>query len=163
MIINTEQVLNFLPHRDPFLFIDSVEKINIDGKDVQPGANCDMKSVVGSSCLANYRTRKEHSIFKGHFPDYPILPGVVQVEMMAQSASFMMMAFVDNPFEIKLDVALLGVESAKFRKPIFPEMDLKITSKCIKTRGPFMSFECKIEHNNELMSEATVLASVKIK
>lgn len=163
MIVNTEQVMNFLPHRDPFLFVDSVDSIQVDGKDVLPGANCDMKNVIGSSGVIRYRTRKDHSIFKGHFPDYPILPGVVQVEMMAQAASFIMMAFVEKPFEIKLDVALLGVDSAKFRKPIFPEMDLVIHTKCIKSRGPFISFECKIEHNNELMSEATVLASVKIK
>ena len=83
--------------------------------------------------------------------------------MMAQASSFILMAFLEKPFETKLDVALLSIENAKFRKPIFPEMDLKVMAKCIKSRGPFMSFDCQIESNGELMSEATVLASVKIK
>lgn len=163
MLVNLEQVMSFLPHRDPFLFVDSVESIEVSGAQAKPGDNKDLKDVINSSIIANYKTKKDHSIFKGHFPDYPILPGVVQVEMMAQCSSFILMAFLEKPFETKLDVALLSIENAKFRKPIFPEMDLRVTAKCVKSRGPFMSFSCQIEYNGELMSEASVMASVKIK
>jgi 3-hydroxyacyl-[acyl-carrier-protein] dehydratase len=64
--------------------------------------------------------------------------------------------------EMKMDVALLGINDARFRKPILPEMDLKIVTKTIKLRGPMLTSECKIYHNDQLMSEATVLASLKM-
>ena len=120
------------------------------------------KEVVDAEVVANFRTKKDHAIFAGHFPDYPILPGVVQIEMMAQATSFIVLLLHANPFKMKMDVALLGVNEARFRKPIFPEMDLKVVTRTLKIRGPMLTSECKLYHNDQLMSEATVLASLKM-
>ena len=162
MFLNTELVMKILPHRDPFLFIDSVESVKIPTRDMAPGEVLDIKGIIDSEVVAHYRTKKDHAIFKGHFPDFPILPGVVQVEMMAQSTSFVVYLLHVDPTKMKMDVALLSITEAKFRKPILPEMDLKIVTKLLKVRGPIITSKCKIYHDEQLMSEATVMASLKM-
>ena len=162
MLLTTEQVKRILPHRDPFLFIDSVESVRIPGRELTKGQVVDVKELGEAEVVAHYRTKKDHAIFAGHFPDYPILPGVVQVEMMAQATSFIVLLMNENPFEMKMDVALLGINEARFRKPILPEMDLKLVTKTLKIRGPMVTSECKLYHNDQLMSEVTVLASLKM-
>lgn len=162
MLLNTEQVMKILPHRDPFLFIDSVESVTIPGQEVEKGKTYDIKELQNVEVVAHYKTKKNHNIFAGHFPDYPILPGVVQVEMMAQATSFIVLLLNEDPFSMKMDVALLGINEARFRKPIFPDMELKIVTKTLKVRGPMITSECKLYHNDVLMSEATVLASLKM-
>jgi 3-hydroxyacyl-[acyl-carrier-protein] dehydratase len=161
-MLNTQQVMKILPHRDPFLFIDSVESVTIPGRPLAAGEVVDVKEIEGAEVVAHYRTKKDHVIFKGHFPDYPILPGVVQVEMMAQTTSFLVFLIHKDPMSMKMDVALLGVNDTRFRKPVLPEMDLKIVIKILKVRGPIISSECKLYHNDQLMSEATVMASLKM-
>lgn len=162
MFLNKDQVMQILPHRDPFLFIDSVESVTIPGRTLAPGELVDLKELQGVEVVAHYRTKKDHAIFKGHFPDYPILPGVVQVEMMAQATSFIVFLIHANPMAMKMDVTLLGINESRFRKPIFPEMDLKIVTTIQKVRGPMINSECKLYHNDQLMSEATVMASLKM-
>lgn len=162
MLLTTEQVKQILPHRDPFLFIDSVESVVVPGKEIVEGKIFDIKEIQDAEVVAHYRTKKDHAIFAGHFPDYPILPGVVQVEMMAQATSFIVLLVNENPFNMKMDVALLGINEARFRKPVLPEMDLKLVTKTLKIRGPMITSECKLYHNDQLMSEATVLASLKM-
>lgn len=162
MLLNLEQVKKILPHRDPFLFIDSVESVSIPGKEIADGQIFEIKEIQDAEVVAHYRTRKDHAIFAGHFPDYPILPGVVQVEMMAQATSFIVLLLMENPFAMKMDVALLGINEARFRKPVLPEMELKLVTKLLKIRGPMITSECKLYHNDQLMSEATVLASLKM-
>lgn len=122
----------------------------------------DIKEIMDVEVVAHYRTKKDHAIFAGHFPDYPILPGVVQVEMMAQATSFIVLLLNEDPYSLKMDVALLGINEARFRKPVLPEMDLKLVTRLLKIRGPMITSECKLYHNDQLMSEATVLASLKM-
>lgn len=162
MLLKTEQVKRILPHRDPFLFIDSVESVSIPGADIVPGKIYEVKELQDVEVVAHFHTRPDHPIFAGHFPDYPILPGVVQVEMMAQATSFIVLLLNEKPEEMKMDVALLGINEARFRKPVLPGMDLKIVTKTLKVRGPMITSECKLYHNDQLMSEATVLASLKM-
>ncbi len=162
MLLNSDQVRQILPHRDPFLFIDSVESVTVPGRTLSAGEILDVKDIQDAEVIAHYRTKKDHAIFKGHFPDYPILPGVVQVEMMAQATSFIVLLVHQNPAQMKMEVALLGINDARFRKPVLPEMDLKIVTKTLKVRGSIITSECKLYHNDQLMSECTVWASLKM-
>lgn len=167
MLLNVDQVKKILPHRDPFLFIDSVESVSLPSKDLRMTdlsmkQKFELKDIQDAEVVAYYKTKKDHAIFAGHFPDYPIFPGVTQVEMMAQATSFIVFLVNEDPFKLKMDVALLGINEARFRKPILPEMEIKLVTKLLKVRGPMMTSECKAYHNDQLVSEATVLASLKM-
>jgi 3-hydroxyacyl-[acyl-carrier-protein] dehydratase len=162
VLISHEQVLKFLPHREPFLFIDSVESLVKNERPLIIGETIPVKDTEGLTVTAHYHTRADHPIFAGHFPGYPILPGVVQVEMMAQASAFGIVPQLKDPFSVKLEVFFMGVDEVKFRKPVLPEMDLKIVTTCLKARGMVMSYSGKIYHQDQLMSEASsILAMVK--
>lgn len=158
MNLSSEDVKKFLPHRDPFLFVDSVSEVTV----TEEKESYTTKDLIGACSVAHFHAREDHPIFTGHFPGNPILPGVVQVEMVAQVTSFILLKAYPNAFEQKIDMALLSVNAAKFRKPILPGMDLTIKTKCEKIRGIFMTSVGEIYCNDELISEATIMASVKI-
>ena len=161
MLFDLENVKKFIPHRHPFLFIDSVESIELDNWEFGKGT-VDAKSAIGGVVNASYYADPELEIFKGHFPGKPVLPGVIQLEMMAQASSFVMAFFIDDPFsESTLDVALTTINDAKFRKPVLPGMKLDIKAKITRYRRPMIVTECEVFCDNQLMSHATVIASVK--
>jgi 3-hydroxyacyl-[acyl-carrier-protein] dehydratase len=162
MLMNKEQVERFLPHRSPFLFIDAVKEIVLPEGLTGEGPFTPQQ-LIGGKTVCHFRVDETVKVLEGHFPGNPILPGVVQVEMMAQAASFMTIKSMNVPEgQIKMEVALLGVENAKFRKPVVPVMDLEIHAKLVKIRGPFRIYDCEIYNDGELMSQSTVLASIKI-
>ncbi len=145
MLYDHSEVLTFLPHRDPFLFVDSIESIG-------PG----MK-VVGQ-----FVARKDLSIFEGHFPGNPVFPGVCQVEMMAQVASFLFYRSTENQVQKIKNVALLGVDFARFRRPIYPGQSLRIKAELKRSRGVFKTFYCEVFHETQQTSEAQILASLDV-
>jgi len=157
MKLDLEHVKKFLPHRDPFLFVDSVSEINT----IEMKETYETKDLIGASSVAHFLAREDHPIFAGHFPGNPILPGVVQVEMVAQVTSFILLKAYPNAFENKIEMALLSVNSAKFRKPITPGMNLTIKTTCEKIRGVFMTSSGEITCDGELIAQASIMASVK--
>jgi len=115
--IGLEQVKAAIPHRPPFLFVDSV-------KIIEP-----LKRAVGKR-----KIRPDEWFFKGHFPGYPILPGVLIVESLAQTACVLLLARPDLRGKLPF---FMGIDKAKFRKPVFPgdEMTMDVNITRAKTRG----------------------------
>lgn len=163
MLMDKKQVMNFLPHRDPFLFIDGVKDVTLPESLKDQKGPFTPAQIVGGKSICTFRVDNSVKVLEGHFPDYPILPGVVQVEMMAQAASFLAIHCLEKPIEeAKLDVQLLGIDSARFRKPVIPPMDLEIHAVLNKVRGPIQMYDCEIYSNGELISQTSVMASLKI-
>lgn len=163
MLMNKEQVMKFLPHRDPFLFIDSVKEVILPEELKDQKGPFKPAQLVGGKAICNFKVDESVKVLEGHFPGNPILPGVVQVEMMAQAASFLCIHALTKPIEeTKLEVQLISVDSARFRKPIIPPMDLEIHSKLVKNRGMFQMYECEIHSGGELISQCSVLATIKL-
>ena len=161
MKIENELVLKFLPHRDAFLFVDTIEDV-VAPRELSEGELLPLKELVGTKVIANFHMREDHPIFAGHFPGNPIFPGVAQVEMMAQASSFIYVHAYENPYIQNMDVALVSISNAKFRKPVYPGMDLVIETECAKVRGPMVESHCRLLHDGQLVSECTVMASVKM-
>lgn len=163
MLLNKEQVMQFLPHREPFLFVDSVESVTLpEGVKISKG-EAFAKDLVGTKVVAHFEVKADLEILKGHFPGNPILPGVIQVEMMAQAGAFVSMALNNMSIEgVNVETLLLGADSSRFRKPIVPGMKLQIETTMVKSRGQIASYDCEIYSDGVLVSEAKFLAKLVI-
>lgn len=95
-----------IPHRYPFLFVDRIDVLQED-----------------KACIGTKMVTVNEEFFQGHFPDRPIMPGVLIVEAMAQTAAVMLLS--KGGFENKLAL-FMGIEEAKFRAPVLPGMVLKM-------------------------------------
>jgi len=152
--------MNYLPHRQPFLFVDRILEMSVpygkDGKPIQVGSK-----VVG---LKNATINEPY--FTGHFPKMPITPGVIMIETMAQIASFAIMPWlvVDDQLRIisKFDLRLAGVDNTRFRRPFCPGESLIITVEAVKCRGPIWGFSCKGEVEGKIIVESEILASAVV-
>jgi 3-hydroxyacyl-[acyl-carrier-protein] dehydratase len=163
MLMDKTQVMKFLPHRDPFLFIDGVKEIILPEGLKDHKGPLTPQQLIGGKAICVFRVDESVKVLEGHFPGDPILPGVVQVEMMAQAASFLATNCLEKPIEeSRLEVQLLGVDSARFRKPVIPPMDLEIHATLNKVRGPIQMYDCEIYSNGDLISQTSVMASLKI-
>ncbi len=140
MLFNKEQVLDYLPHRDPFLFIDAVKEIIVPDE-IKGRTDLVARDVVGTKVICEYTVTEDMFILKGHFPGNPILPGVIQIEMIAQASAFSSLP-INNLSTVGLNVEtlLLGVEQSRFRKPITPGMKLEIHATMTKCRGTVASY-----------------------
>ena len=164
MLYDKEAVLDFLPHRPPFLFVDTIEEVHVAPNDVGSIEKIDSKSFVGSYAIGDFEVKEDLEILKGHFPGNPILPGVVQVEMGGQVCPFIFRkAFEGQLDNFDLDVVLLGVDKTRFRKPIAPGMNLHFKGELTKARGPYMTFNCEIESGGENVSSAELFALLQFK
>ena len=161
MLFEKEDVKKFIPHREPFLFIDKVRSIDLDGWSFGNGI-VEGKAAIGGQVIAEYYVDPNLDLFRGHFPEKPIFPGVIQLEMMAQASSFVMAFFIEDPFgESTLDVALTTINDAKFRKPVLPGMNLEIKATITRYRKPMILTDCEVFCDGQLMSHSKVVASVR--
>lgn len=154
------QVMNYLPHRYPFLFVDKILEMTVpygaDGKITQ----------VGTKVVGQKNATINEPYFTGHFPTMPITPGVIMIETMAQISSFAIMPWlnVDDKMRItsKFDLRLAGVDNTRFRRPFCPGDSLVITVEVVKFRAPIWGFKCKGEIDGKVVVESDILASAMV-
>ncbi len=133
-VLDIHEVLKILPHRYPFLMVDRI-------------VDC----LGENKCTGVKNVTMNEPYFPGHFPGHPIMPGVLQLEAMAQVSSVLMLRKPENVGKIGY---FMSADNVKWRRPVLPGDTLLIESEIIKIRGSIGQTRCRCLVNNEVVSEA---------
>ena len=144
MKLNTEEIKKLIPHRDPFLFVDTCEIII-------PGDHGKSEKLFSTN----------EYFFKGHFPDNPIVPGVIIIEAMAQTAGIVV-SYKLKEFKEK-SVLFMSVNKAKFRKPIRPNETVSFEVKFLNSVKDVYKFEGTCYKEDIKVCEAEFSAMITYK
>ncbi|MCZ6720963.1 MAG: 3-hydroxyacyl-ACP dehydratase FabZ [Alphaproteobacteria bacterium] len=140
--IDISQIMRLIPHRYPFLMIDRIV-------DLIPG-----ESAVGEK---NVTINEPH--FQGHFPDKPVMPGVLIIEAMAQTAAALVVYTLGPSAEGKI-VYFMSIEHARFRQPVEPGDCLRVEVKKIHKRANVWKFKGEAKVDGAIVAEATYSAMI---
>ena len=137
------EIKELIPHREPFIYLDTL---------------VDIVKLKRASGIKTFKKKEE--FFKGHFPGNPVVPGVILIEMMAQTAAALIAYSLKSETFDKI-VYLMNVESSKFRSPVFPEMKVKADVESLRSRGRVWKFYGKMnDENNNLICESVWSAMI---
>ena len=141
--LNKDQIRNLLPHREPMLLVDELY---------------DIKKLTSASALI--KVRKNSFFVQGHFPDNPVMPGVLIVESFGQAAAALTANGLDkSTYENKL-VFLMGVEKARFRNPVIPDCDLILKIEAIRSHGKVWKYKGEAFVDDKKMADAIWSATI---
>ncbi len=140
-VIDITEIMRLIPHRYPFLLIDRVQDV-----------------VLGQSAVGVKNVTMNEPFFQGHFPDYPVMPGVLVVEAMAQTAAVLVMKTEGLCSDFV--VYFMSIENARFRKPIHPGDRVLIHVDKQQHRGNVWKFKGEARVDGNLMAEATYAAMI---
>jgi 3-hydroxyacyl-[acyl-carrier-protein] dehydratase len=140
--IEIERIMQMIPHRYPFLMIDRVVAI-----------------VPDATAVGIKNVSINEPFFQGHFPQRPVMPGVLIIEAMAQTAAVLVVHTLGKASEGKL-VYFMSVDSARFRRPVVPGDQLRIHVSKQRSRGNVWKFSGEAKVNGTLVAEATYAAMI---
>jgi 3-hydroxyacyl-[acyl-carrier-protein] dehydratase len=141
--IDIQRILEMIPHRYPFLFIDRVIDV-----------------VAGERAVGIKNISINEAYFQGHFPGHPVLPGVLIIEAMAQTAAVLVVHTLGAESEGKL-VYFMSVDNARFRHPVFPGDQLHVRVERKQNRGNVWKFDGTALVRDKVMAEATFAAMIR--
>ena len=141
--LDKEEIAKLLPHREPMLLIDELY---------------DIKKL--SSATALVKVKKNSFFVQGHFPDNPVMPGVLIVESFGQAAAALTAHGLDkSTYENKL-VFLMGVEKARFRNPVIPDCDLVLKIEAVRSHGRVWKYKGDAFVDGNKMADAIWSATI---
>ena len=141
--LNKSEILALLPHRDPMLLIDEIFNI---------------KKLFSATGVVN--VKKDSFFVNGHFPNNPVMPGVLIVEAFGQTAAALTAHGIDkSTYENKL-VFLMSIEKARFRNPVIPNCKLLLNVEAIRSHGRVWKYKGEAFVNDKLMADAIWSATI---
>ena len=141
--LNKEQIRNLLPHREPMLLVDELY---------------DIKKLTSATALV--KVKKDSFFVQGHFPDQPVMPGVLIIESFGQAAAALTAHGLDkSTYEDKL-VFLMGVEKARFRNPVIPNCNLISKIEAIRSHGRVWKYKGEAFVEEKKMADAIWSATI---
>ena len=139
---DTRRVMELLPHRYPFLMVDRIVEMDRD------------ESAVGIKNVS-----MNEPFFQGHFPNFPIMPGVLIIEGLAQTAGALCVSNFTTTYKPQL-VYFMGIDRAKFRRPVLPGDQLHYHVRKVRSRGRAWRFHGEAKVNGQVVAEAEVSAMI---
>jgi 3-hydroxyacyl-[acyl-carrier-protein] dehydratase len=140
-VLDAEQVQAILPHRPPFIFLDTVEEVNFGESAV---------AIIDDVARYDY-------ILRGHFPGYPVFPGVLLVEALAQLGAVAALGVEANRGKLAL---LTGLDNWRFRKPALPGKAIRLEVKLTSFRGNFGKGRGRATAGDDLLAEGDILFGI---
>jgi 3-hydroxyacyl-[acyl-carrier-protein] dehydratase len=137
-----ERVMRLLPHRYPFLLIDRIYNMDRD-----------------ESCVGVKNVTINEPFFQGHFPQFPVMPGVLIIEGLAQTAGALCVHSLGNDYKPQL-VYFMGIDRAKFRKPVRPGDRIEYHVRKVRSRGRAWRFYGEAKVEGAVVAEAEVSAMI---
>ena len=142
MKISKDDIKKYLPHRDPFLFIDDVVSIDINN-------GIHAKKIISV----------DEYFLQGHFPNNPIFPGVIIIEALGQASGILGFVKMNKTPEQGSIYVLAGVDKVRFRKRVRPGDEIDLFSHVLGEKRGIWKFECRAELKGELVCSATILCA----
>ena len=136
-----EDILKIVPHRYPFILIDRIVNYN-----------------PGDKLTAIKNVTINENIFQGHFPNQPVMPGVLILEAMAQAGAFLVLNTVDDP--LKKNMFFTGVSDSKFRAPVTPGDQLRLEIKLVKIKLTAVRLQGEAYVEDKLVAQASIMANI---
>ncbi|OPZ74256.1 MAG: 3-hydroxyacyl-(acyl-carrier-protein) dehydratase FabZ [Firmicutes bacterium ADurb.Bin456] len=140
-MLDVNQIREIIPHRYPFLLVDRIISVE-DGR----------KAVGIKNVSAN------EPFFQGHFPDYPVMPGVLIIEAMAQVGAVAILKMPEFAGKIAL---FAGIDKARFRRQVVPGDQLRIEAEVLRLRGRVGKSICKASVDGEVAAEAELMFAIQ--
>ena len=142
MKITKDDIKKYLPHREPFLFVDEVVNIDED-----------------SGIHAKKFISHDEYFLQGHFPGNPIFPGVIIIEALGQASGILGFVKMNKTPEEGSIYVLAGVDKVRFRKRVRPGDNIDLYSKVLGEKRGIWKFDCRAELDNEIVCSATILCA----
>lgn len=142
-VYHIEEIMKMLPHRYPFLLVDRLEV-----------------EIPGEKGIGTKNVTMNEEFFQGHFPGNPVMPGVLQIEAMAQTAGAVVVSANEDYENQKRNVLFMSIDGVKFRKPVKPGDQLKMHVEKIKERRNIFVFKGQSFVDGQVVSEAEFTAMI---
>lgn len=141
-MMDINEIRQYLPHRYPFLLVDRVVELNLS-----------------ESIVAYKNITINEPYFNGHFPDHPVMPGVLIIEAMAQAAGVLGFKTMDKKPEDGSIYYFVGSDKVRFKRPVVPGDRLQLEAKILTEKRGIWKFECRATVDGELACSATILCA----